>query len=223
MLAADVGQPEAVLAEQAPAARPSSSPPPARPLAEEIRPFGPSPHDMAETSAQGARQAVQPGLFMSKSVWCTFLCLLSSPGSFVFVLYQVLMLRTYCFVGDVMAGLLTMEERAAAAGVRFGLGQPGLMAPGPSEYRAFLSYSSFGLLLLPISDRPSDLSCCCFFLLRRLLRHLYLRLGRVLSWGSWKRRRWSPAFGVFIVRFAFLTLLFCVYLFFFEQIASNSV
>jgi len=35
------------------------------------------------------------------------------------------------------------------------------MAPGPSEYRVFLSYSSFGLLLLPISDRPSDLSCCC--------------------------------------------------------------
>ena len=44
---------EAVLAEQAPAARSSSSPPPARPLAEESRPFGPSPHDMAETSAQG--------------------------------------------------------------------------------------------------------------------------------------------------------------------------
>ena len=62
-----------------------------------------------------------------------------------------------------MAGLLTPEERAAAAGVRFGLGQPGLMAPGPSEYRMFLFYSSFGLLLLPISNRPSDLSCCCFF------------------------------------------------------------
>ena len=55
--AADVGQPEAVLAEQAPAAQSSLSPPPARPLAEESRPFGPSPHDMAETSAQGARQA----------------------------------------------------------------------------------------------------------------------------------------------------------------------
>ena len=53
--AADVGQPEAVLAEQAPAAQSSSSPPLARPLAEESRPFGPSPHDMAETSAQGAR------------------------------------------------------------------------------------------------------------------------------------------------------------------------
>ncbi|XP_066320618.1 uncharacterized protein [Miscanthus floridulus] len=86
--AADVGQLEAVLAEQAPVARPSSSPPPARPLAEEIRPFGPSPHDMAETSAQGARQATQPRLFMS----------------------------------DVMAGLLTPEERAAAAGARFGPG-----------------------------------------------------------------------------------------------------
>ena len=60
-----------------------------------------------------------------------------------------------------MARLLTPEERAATASVRFALGQPGLMAPGPSEYRVFLSYSSFGLLLLPISDRPSDLSCCC--------------------------------------------------------------
>jgi len=119
---------------------------------------------------------------MSKYVWCTFLCLLFSPGSFVFVLYQVLMLRTYCFVGDVMAGLLTPEERAAAASVRFGPGQPGLMAPGPSEYRVFLCFLSFGLLLLPISDRPSDLSCCCcLFFLRRLLRHFYLRLGRVLS------------------------------------------
>ena len=66
-----------------------------------------------------------------------------------------------CFVGDVMAGLLTPEERAAAASVRFGPGQLGPMAPGPSEYRESLSYSSFGLLLLPISDRPSDLSCCC--------------------------------------------------------------
>ena len=63
-----------------------------------------------------------------------------------------------------MAGLLTPEERAAAVGVRFGSVQPGLMAPGPSEYRVFLFYSSFGLLLLPVSDRPSDLSCwCCFF------------------------------------------------------------
>ena len=62
-----------------------------------------------------------------------------------------------------MAGLLTPEERVATASVRFGPGQPGLMAPGPSEYRVFLSYSSFGLLLLPISDRPSDLSCCCCF------------------------------------------------------------
>ena len=61
-----------------------------------------------------------------------------------------------------MAGLLTPKERAAAAGVRFGPGQPGLMAPGRSEYRMFLFYSSFGLLLLPISDRPSDLSCCFF-------------------------------------------------------------
>ena len=64
-----------------------------------------------------------------------------------------------------MAGLLTPEERAAAASIRIGPGQPGLMAPGPSEYRMFLSCSSFGLLLFPISDLPSDLSCrcCCFF------------------------------------------------------------
>ena len=49
--AADIGQPEAVLAEQAPTAQSSLSPPPARPLAEESRPFGPSSHDMAEMSA----------------------------------------------------------------------------------------------------------------------------------------------------------------------------
>ena len=60
-----------------------------------------------------------------------------------------------------MAGLLTLEERVAAASVRFGPGQLGPMTPGPSEYRVFLSYSSFGLLLLPISDWPSGLSCCC--------------------------------------------------------------
>ena len=89
---------------------------------------------MAETSAKGARQAAQPGLFMSKFVWCTFLCLLSSPGLFVYVLYQVLIPCTCCFVGDVMAGLLTPEERPATASVMFGLGQPGLMALGPSEY-----------------------------------------------------------------------------------------
>ena len=153
------------------------------------------------------------------------MCLLSSPGSFLYVLCQVLILCICCFAGDVMAGLLTPEERAAAASIRIGPGQPGLMAPGPSEYRVFLSYSSFGLLLLPISDRPSDLSCCCccVFLLRRLLRHFYLRLGRVLSWGSWRCRRWSPAVCVFIVRFVFLTLWFCICLFFFEQIASNNV
>ena len=90
----DVGQLEAVLAEQAPAVGSSLSPPPIRPLVEEIRPFGPSPHDMAETFAQGARQAAQPWLFMSKFVWCTFLCLLSSPGLFVYVLYQVLIMCT---------------------------------------------------------------------------------------------------------------------------------
>ena len=37
-----------------------------------------------------------------------------------------------------MAGLLTPEKRAAAADVRFGPGQSGLMALGPSEYRMFL-------------------------------------------------------------------------------------
>ena len=160
---------------------------------------------------------------MSKFVWRIFLCLLSSPGLFVHVLYQVVIPCTCCFVGDVMAGLLTLEERAATAGVKFGSGQPGLMAPGPSECRVFLFYLSFGLLLLSISDRLSDLSCCCCFFLRRLLRHFYLRLGRVISCGSWRRRRWSLAVGVCIVRFAFLTLWSCVCLFFFEQIASNSV
>ena len=68
-----------------------------------------------------------------------------------------------CFAGDVMAGLLTPEEQAAAASTRFGPGQPGPMAPGPSECGVFLSYSSLGLLLLPMSNRPSDLSCCFFF------------------------------------------------------------
>ena len=109
-----------------------------------------------ETSAQGAQQAAHPGLFMSKLVWRALLCLLSSPGLFVYVFYVA-------FAGDVMAGLLTPEEQAAAASARFGLGQPGPMAPGPSECGVFLSYSSLGLLLLPMSDRPSDLSCCCFF------------------------------------------------------------
>jgi len=75
---ADVGQPEAVLAEQALAARPSSSPPPARPLAEEIRPFGPSPHDMVETSAQGARQAAQPFVF---TVFARFISLRIVPSA----------------------------------------------------------------------------------------------------------------------------------------------
>ena len=42
-----------------------------------------------------------------------------------------------------MAGLLTPEERAAAASVRFGPGQPGLMAPGPSEYRVFFIFLVF--------------------------------------------------------------------------------
>jgi len=134
-LEAVVGQPEAMLAEQAPAAR--------------------SPHDRAETSAQGAQQAAHPGLFMSKLVWRTLLFLLSSPGLFVYVFYVA-------FAGDVMAGLLTPEEQAAAASARFGPGQPGPMAPGPSECGVFLSYSSLGLLLLPMSDRPSDLSCCFF-------------------------------------------------------------
>jgi len=92
---------------------------------------------------------------MSKLVWRTLLCLLSSPGLFVYVFYVA-------FAGDVMDGLLTPEEQAAAASARFGPGQPGPMAPGPSECGVFLSYSSLGLLLLPMSDRPSDLSCCFF-------------------------------------------------------------
>ena len=93
---------------------------------------------------------------MSEFVWRTLLCLLSSPGLFVYVFYVA-------FAGDVMAELLTPEEQAAAASARFGPGQPGPMAPGPSECGVFLSYSSLGLLLLPMSDRPSDLSCCFFF------------------------------------------------------------
>ena len=99
---------------------------------------------------------------MSKFVWRTFVCPLSSLGLFVSVFYQMLILCTCCFACDVMAGLLTPEEQAVAASARFGPGQPGLMAPGPSECGVFLSYSSLGLLLLPMSDRPSDLSCCCF-------------------------------------------------------------
>ena len=79
-----------------------------------------------------------------------------------------------------MAGLLTPEERAAAASVMFGPGQPGMMAPGLSEYRVFLSYSSFGLLLLPISDRPSDLSCCCccVFFVTQAPRTLLSQVGK---------------------------------------------
>ncbi|XP_066374545.1 cell wall protein TIR4-like [Miscanthus floridulus] len=48
---ANVGWLEATLAEEALVARPSSSPPSVGPLAKEVRPFGPSPHDMVETSA----------------------------------------------------------------------------------------------------------------------------------------------------------------------------
>ncbi|XP_066342308.1 uncharacterized protein [Miscanthus floridulus] len=96
---AAIRQPKALLAEHASAVRASSSPPPARPLVGGSRPSGPSPHDGAETSAQGARQAARPGLFMS----------------------------------DVMDGLLTLEEQAAAASARFGPGHQGPMAPGPSS------------------------------------------------------------------------------------------
>ena len=127
------------------------------------------------------------GFFMSKLVWCTLLCLLSSPGLFVYVFYVA-------FAGDVMAGLLTPEEQAAAASARFGPGQPGPMLPGPSECRVFLSYLSLGLLLLPMSDRPSDLSCCCFFSTQAPLALLsqvgksailgFLETSEVVS-GSW--------------------------------------
>jgi hypothetical protein len=121
-----------------------------------------------------------------------------------------------------MARLLTLEERAAAANVRFGPEQPGLMAPGPSEYRVFLFYSSFGLLLLPISDLSSDLSCCCCFFYAGSSdtfisgwEECYLGVLGDVEGGVWLL--------VCLVRFPFLTLLFCVCLFFFEQIASNSV
>ena len=182
---AGVGQPEALLAEHASAVRASPSPPPARPLAGSSRPSGPSPHDGAEASAQGAHQAACPGPFMSEFVWRAFVFVLFSPSSSVFVFCQVLMLRICCFAGGVMAGLLTPEEQAATASARFGPWQQGPLAPRASEHSLFLAYSSFGLLLLPTSNRPSDLSCyCCYFSLRRLLRHFYLRLGRVLSWSS---------------------------------------
>ena len=84
--AANVGRPEAAPTEEALVARPSSSPPPTGPLAGEVCPLGPSSYDAAETSAQRARQAALPGLFMSKLVLCTSLCLLSSPSSFLCVL-----------------------------------------------------------------------------------------------------------------------------------------
>ena len=67
---------------------------------------------------------------MSELVWRTLLFLLSSPGLFVYAFYVA-------FAGDVMAGLLTLEEQAAAASARFGLGQLGLMAPSPSECGVF--------------------------------------------------------------------------------------
>ena len=63
-------------------------------------------------------------------------------------------------------------------------------------HRVFLSYSSFGLLLLPISDQPSDLSCCCcvFFTMQApptLLSQVgksailgFLEMSEVVS-GSW--------------------------------------
>jgi len=122
---------------------------------------------------------------MSEFVWRVFVFVLFSPSSSVFVFCQVLMLRICCFAGGVMAGLLTPKEQAATASARFGPWQQGPLAPRASEHSLFLAYSSFGLLLLPTSNRPSDLSCyCCYFSLRRLLRHFYLRLGRVLSWSS---------------------------------------
>ena len=121
------------------------------------------------------------------------LCLLSSPILFVYVFYQKLILWICCFAGDVLAGLLTPEEQAAAASARFGPGQPGPMAPGPSECGVFLFYSSLGLPLSPMSYRPSDLSCCCFFTQARptLLSQVgksailgFLETSEVVS-GSW--------------------------------------
>ena len=143
---------------------------------------------------------------MSKLVWRTLLCLLSSPGLFVYVFYVA-------FAGDVMAGLLTPEEQAAAASARFGPGQPRLMAPGPSECEVFLSCSSLGLLLLPMSDRPSDLSCCFF---TQAPPALLSQVGKSAILGFLETWRWSLAVVVFIVRFVFLTLWFCICLFFFE-------
>ena len=80
-----IGRPEALLAEQVLAARPSSILPPVMPRAVESRPSGPSPHDGAETSFQGARRAADPALFMSKFVWRTFFVYcLRSVYSFVY-------------------------------------------------------------------------------------------------------------------------------------------
>ena len=61
-----VGQPEAMLEEQALAAWPSSSPLPAVLRGKGGRPSGPSPDDRAEASTRGAQQAAHPRFFMSE-------------------------------------------------------------------------------------------------------------------------------------------------------------
>jgi hypothetical protein len=71
-----------------------------------------------------------------------------------------------------MAGLLTPEEWAAAAGARFGPGQLGPTALGLSECCGIFACMSFNPLLLYVSDWSSDPSK---FSLCRLL---------VLPWGS---------------------------------------
>ena len=119
-----------------------------------------------------------------------------------------------------MTGLLTPKEQAAAASARFGPGQPGPMAPGPSECGVFLSYSYLGLLLLPMSDRPSDLSCCCCFFSTQAPPALLSQVGKsaILGFLEVVSGNWCIHCEI-----CFPHLMVLYFLFFFEQIASNSV
>jgi len=210
-----VGQPEALLAEHASAVWASPSPPPARPLAGSSRPSGPSPHDGAEASAQGAHPAACPGPFMSEFVWRAFVFVLFSPSSSVFVFCQVLMLRICCFAGGVMAGLLTPEEHAASASARFGPWQQGPLAPCPSECSLFIAYSFFCLLLLPTSNRPSDLSCyCCYFFFTQAPLTLLSQVGKSVILGFLKMSEVVSGSFCIHCEISFLTLRLCFCLFF---------
>jgi len=63
-----------------------------------------------------------------------------------------------------MAGLLTPEERAAAASAMFGPGQPGPMAPGPSECGVFC-YTRFFVC------------CCCLCMAGSLTWVVFFYVG----------------------------------------------